>query len=68
VSIYKRAQILVADVWSCFQDQGLGKFPDISEITMFADYRVPQMLIYYDCLEYSPELKEKIAKGISLLV
>ncbi|CAB3365703.1 Hypothetical predicted protein [Cloeon dipterum] len=66
VAIYKRAQILVADVWSCFEAQGPGHFPDIDEITMFADYRVPQMLIYYDCLEYSPELQEKIEKGTEL--
>ncbi|XP_059469050.1 queuosine 5'-phosphate N-glycosylase/hydrolase isoform X2 [Neocloeon triangulifer] len=66
VAIYKRAQILVADVWSCFEGQGQGRLKDIDQITMFADYRVPQMLVYYGCLEYSPQLQEKIAKGVDL--
>ena len=37
--ILKRAQILVADLWACFEGQGLGAFTDIDTITMFADYR-----------------------------
>ena len=39
VYILKRVQILVADLWGCFQGIGLGKFDDIAELTMFADYR-----------------------------
>jgi hypothetical protein len=39
VAIYKRAQILIGDIWACFHDQGLGHFKDIDTITMFADYR-----------------------------
>lgn len=39
VSLYKRAQILVADIWCLFKGQDLGKFDDIDCITMFADYR-----------------------------
>ncbi|KAJ1973654.1 hypothetical protein H4R35_004001 [Dimargaris xerosporica] len=56
VQFYKRAQILIADIWACCEGQGLGYFPDIDEITMFADYRVPQALLYFGVLEYSPEL------------
>lgn len=40
VSIYKRAQILIGDIWSCYRGQGLGQFDDIETVTMFADYRV----------------------------
>ncbi|XP_017072923.1 queuosine salvage protein [Drosophila eugracilis] len=58
VSILKRAQILVADVWSCYRGQGLGYFKDIEQITMFADYRVPQVLVHFGSLEYSHELME----------
>lgn len=36
VQIYKRAQILVADLWACFEGTGYGKFDDIDQITMFA--------------------------------
>ena len=39
VAIYKRVQILVADIWACFEGKGYGAFSDIESITMFADYR-----------------------------
>jgi len=39
VSFYKRAQIVVADIWNCFDGKGLGAFRDIDAVTMFADYR-----------------------------
>lgn len=56
----KRAQILVADVWACFDGCGLGEFTDIDDVTMFADYRVPQALLYCGCLEYSPSLLRRL--------
>lgn len=47
VSIYKRAQILVGDVYACYRGEGFGYFKDINEtITMFADYRVPQVSLF----------------------
>jgi hypothetical protein len=48
VHFYKRAQILVGDIWAAY-----GRpvdplhpyfFHDIAQLTMFADYRVPQIL------------------------
>ena len=36
VRFYKRAEILVADLWACFEGEGLGHFDDIDQITMFA--------------------------------
>jgi hypothetical protein len=39
VYLLKRAQILVADLWGCFQGEGHGHFEDIDTLTMFADYR-----------------------------
>ncbi|KAJ9601790.1 hypothetical protein L9F63_000082, partial [Diploptera punctata] len=60
VAIYKRAQILVGDIWACFRGKGLGQFDDIETITMFADYRVPQVLIHYGAMKYSEELMEKL--------
>nr|SVE74323.1 EOG090X0A16 [Daphnia barbata] len=56
VSFYKRAQILVADIWSLFKGKGLGSFEDINTITMFADYRVPQALVHFGAMQYSEEL------------
>lgn len=63
VSFYKRAQILVADLWSCFDGQGLGHFEDIGTLTAFADYRVPQVLAYFGALRYSPRLTAILEKG-----
>lgn len=62
VSFYKRAQILVADLWACFEGEGLGKFHDIDSITMFADYRIPQTLVYFKVLSYSDHLMELLEK------
>ena len=45
VSFYKRAQILVGDIWGLFKGEGLGKFEDIGCITMFADYRLEKFNI-----------------------
>lgn len=63
VSFYKRAQILIADIWVCFRGEREGYFKDISDLTMFADYRVPQVLVYFDVLQYSESLLEKLKKG-----
>lgn len=41
VRFYKRAQILVADLWACFRGKSYGKFHDIDKLTMFAG------MIYY---------------------
>nr|CAB3219590.1 UPF0553 protein C9orf64 homolog [Phallusia mammillata] len=59
-AFYKRAQILVADVWCCFEGKGLGKFDNIAALTMFADYRVPQTLVYFGILEYSKQLRDTL--------
>jgi hypothetical protein len=60
VRFLKRAQICVADVWAAFDGEGLGQFDDIDKITMFADYRVPQILNTLGCLWYSPLLDNTI--------
>ncbi|KAK2627961.1 hypothetical protein QTJ16_002607 [Diplocarpon rosae] len=56
VRLLKRAQICVADLWAAFEGEGFGEFNDIDKITMFADYRVPQILNTLGCLWYSPLL------------
>lgn len=60
IRLLKRAQILVADIWACFEGEGYGEFRDIDKITMFADYRIPQMLHSMGCLSYSPPLDAAI--------
>ncbi len=60
VFFYKRAQIFAADVWGAFDGKGLGHFDDVHEMTMFADYRVPQYLRALGVLVYAPSLAEKV--------
>lgn len=63
VHFYKRAQILVADTWACFDGSSYGTFHDIDDaITMFADYRIPQMLHSLGCLRYSPALEARVRR------
>jgi len=56
VSFHKRAQILVADIWCLYEGTGVASFTDIDQLTMFADYRVPQSLQHYGALRYSDQL------------
>ncbi|XP_038054260.1 queuosine salvage protein-like [Patiria miniata] len=63
VSLYKRAQILIADIWACFEGKSYGEFIDIDVLTMFADYRVPQVLNYFEVIRYSPRLHEILQSG-----
>ncbi|ORY13542.1 hypothetical protein BCR34DRAFT_265769 [Clohesyomyces aquaticus] len=62
VRFLKRAQIFVADLWAAFDGEGYGEFNDIDKITMFADYRVPQMLHSLGCMSFSPPLDSRIRR------
>lgn len=62
VKFYKRAQIFVADLWACFDQKGYGHFEDIDHLTIFPDYRVPQMLQSLGVLWYSPRLESRIKR------
>ncbi|KAK0082210.1 hypothetical protein PV326_007285 [Microctonus aethiopoides] len=66
VSFYKRAQILIGDIWSCYKGKDLGEFNDIDIITMFADYRVPQVLMHFGALRYSNPLLSTLQTGTEL--
>lgn len=59
----KRAQILVADIWACFEGKGFGTFHDIDHITMFADYRVPQSLAHFGAIKYSDALLDTLKQN-----
>lgn len=55
----KRAQIFVADIDKALPELGLS---GLDELTVFADYKLPQLLQAEGVLEYTHELKDKIAK------
>lgn len=72
VCFWKRAQILVAETWAAFFPADPSAphpiFPNdpgarISSLTMFADYRVPQILHHLGVLVYPPSLREKLING-----
>ena len=62
VQFHKRVQILIADIWACFENTGYGSFKNIQELTMFPDYRVPQALLYLNVISYTDELMKRIEK------
>ncbi|EDV22129.1 uncharacterized protein TRIADDRAFT_29087 [Trichoplax adhaerens] len=64
VGFYKRAQILIADIWACFEGQGFGYFQDIEYITMFADYRY--VLAFMNVLTYSDSLMQHLKDGTEI--
>ncbi|XP_066472769.1 queuosine 5'-phosphate N-glycosylase/hydrolase isoform X2 [Tiliqua scincoides] len=63
VAFYKRAQILVADTWSVLEGKGDGCFSDISSVTIFADYRIPQVLVHLGAMKYSDGLMKQLKEG-----
>lgn len=74
VAFYKRAQILVADLWAALGNGGLGdklgitvcNFHDMDKITTFADYRVPQLLRNLGIIEYSKDLGEMVDNCVEI--
>lgn len=81
VRFYKRAQIATADLWAALGPNGgvvdgsrlaghpLGSacdFTDIERLTMFADYRVPQLLRHLGVMRYSPGLARTVDAGTEI--
>lgn len=60
VAFLKRAQILVADLWAAYEGVGLGAFHDVDCVTMFADYRVPQVLVLLGILRYDDAVTQRL--------
>lgn len=52
----------MADLWAAFDGESYGEFNDIDKITMFADYRVPQMLHSLGVMWFCPSLEAKIRR------
>ena len=73
ICFYKRTQIAVGDIWAVWKGRKdtlggrLTNFYDISELTTFADYRVPQLLRHVGVLRYSEELSAKVDNSDELM-
>lgn len=63
LSLYKRAQILIGDLWYYFDGKTWGEFEDIDKVTLYADYRIPQVLVYFGAMGYSEGLMKKLQNG-----
>lgn len=46
--------------WAFFGGQGDGWFEDIDFITMFADYRIPQVLVHFGAMAYDDSLMQML--------
>ena len=60
VRFFKRAQICVADLYGSFAGKLWGAFTDLDKLTIFADYKLPQVLRHYGVLEYHPSLAQRV--------
>jgi hypothetical protein len=66
VRFFKRAQIVVSDVWGSFGGKDLGAIENIESLTAFADYKLPQLLRAWGILKYAPSLARKVDAQIEL--
>lgn len=60
VPLFKRAQIMAADLAIAFQGQSWGRFNDLAQMTIFADNLVPHVLRMDGILRYKDELLNRI--------
>jgi hypothetical protein len=62
IPLYKRAQILVADLAGAFPDRRVIAQSMLDDLTMFADYKVPQVLNELGVLRYTETLTRALAR------
>ena len=63
VPIFKRAQILAADMHLALGGKDDAAFADVDQLTIFADNMVPHVLRHDGILEYAPPLAAAIDAG-----
>jgi hypothetical protein len=66
VRLFKRAQILVGDLWGAFRGKDWGKLDKVDQLTAFADYKLPQILRAWQVLRYAPDLARRIDGKVQL--
>ncbi len=60
VYFWKRAQIFPNDIYFALNGKGLGEFTNMDDLSIFADYKIPQLLEDEGVIKYNDELLEKI--------
>jgi hypothetical protein len=67
VFFYKRAQLLISDIYQLLKHEGRGEFLNAYQITACADYKLPQALRKFGVLVYTDSLAEKIDSKTPIL-
>jgi hypothetical protein len=60
IAFYKRAQLLVSDIYQLFKGKSYGMLKNVDKLTACADYKLPKMLRKLEILEYDAGLTEKM--------
>lgn len=60
VYFLKRAQLFVSDIYYALRGKGFGYFKNMEDLTIFADYKLPQLLESEGVLIYDKKLRNKI--------
>ncbi|MCA9487793.1 MAG: queuosine salvage family protein [Nanoarchaeota archaeon] len=66
VYFYKRAQLLVADIFQAFKKHEFGKLTNVDKLTACADYKLPFVLRRLGIFSYSNYLADKIDNQIQI--
>ncbi|MDO8474538.1 MAG: queuosine salvage family protein [bacterium] len=56
----KRAQLFPSDLYHAFKGEGYGHFKNMGDLTVFADYKLPQFLEMKGVLVYADDLRNKL--------
>ena len=60
VAFYKRAQLAAAMLYEAFGGKGPGDLRRVEQLTVFADYKLPQVLRRLGILHYAPHLADRV--------
>jgi len=66
VRFHKRAQLLPAMLCGRFGGRSYGAFRDIGALTIFADYKLPQMLRRFGLLTYDEDLARRVDARVEI--
>ncbi len=67
IEFYKRAQLLVADIYQLFDRKGYGNLTNAERLTACADYKLPQSLRTLGIISYTKSLAEKVDSKTPLI-
>lgn len=66
VAFHKRAQLATAMLYERFNGEGWGALEEMEQLTVYADYKLPQVLRRMGVLKYSEDLAAKVDRAVEL--